>query len=88
VSDSLEDLRVTAQRVQRFADDVERDGSPENRGRWREALRDLRERIRHARAAGHDTAEIQQATGNLPASRFARATGDDAEQHDRRSAAA
>jgi hypothetical protein len=88
VPDPLEDLRVTAQRVQRFADDVERDGSPESRGRWREALRDLRHRIRHARAAGHDTAEIQEATGNVPASRFTPAHGGAAEQRDRRSAAA
>jgi hypothetical protein len=88
VSDPIEDLRVTAQRVQRFADDVERDGSPENRGRWREALRDLRDRIRHARAAGHDTAEIQEATGNVPSSRFAPAPDAAAEQRDSRSAAA
>lgn len=68
--ETLETLRVTAERVHRFADAVEEDPSDENRELWRAALRDLRDSIRDARAAGHDTAAIQEAAGPAPTGRF------------------
>ena len=70
--DALNDVRITAERVGRFAEDVERDDSVETRNRWRASLEDLRFMIRRARARGCDTEAIQEATGDQPTGRFVR----------------
>ena len=70
--EALDAVRVTAQRVNRFAGDVEHDGSDETRLLWRAAMDDLCDAIREARAAGFDTATIQAATDNTRVGRFAR----------------
>ena len=72
----LDNIRVTAERVKRFAADVEAQPSQETRARWRAALDDLRLAIREARAAGAETDEIQQATRGTRAPRFQRDAGD------------
>ena len=69
---SLDTVRVTAERVRRFATDVEGDPSHENRQLWRAALSDLRRAIRDARAQGCLTSDIQDAAGDAVAPRFAR----------------
>jgi len=80
--EALDAVRVTAERVGRFAADVERDGSAENRKLWRAALVDLREAIRHARARGCETSEIQDASGDQPTGRFVPTpAGAEADQH-------
>jgi hypothetical protein len=70
--DALDAVRVTAERVGRFASDVEHNGSAEARQRWRGSLEDLRDTIRHARASGFDTEAIQDAAGSQPRGRFVR----------------
>jgi hypothetical protein len=73
----LEVVRVTAERVRRFADDVERnprDG--ESRRLWRAALDDFRRSVRDARAEGSDVAAIQEAAGERAPGRFARPDGE------------
>ena len=70
--EALETVRVTAQRVHRFAADVERDPSDETRALWRAAMDDLAHAIREARAAGADTAQIQSVTGEDRIARFVR----------------
>ena len=74
----LDNIRVTAERVKRFAADVEAQPSQETRGRWRASLDDLRLAIREARAAGAETDEIQQAAQGARAARFQRDAGDTA----------
>ena len=78
--EALDAVRVTAQRVQRFVDDVEQHTSEDARYLWRASLEDLRASIRHARSEGFDTADIQEATGGQASGRFERApqTADDA----------
>ena len=71
-AEALDAVRVIAQRVNRFAADVERDSSEETRLRWRAAMDDLCDAIREARAAGWDTATIHAATQGAPAGRFVR----------------
>jgi hypothetical protein len=71
--EALDAVRVTAQRVQRFVDDVEQDTSGDARYLWRASLDDLRQSIRHARSEGFDTADIQEATGGQVPGRFERA---------------
>lgn len=68
----LLEIQVTAQRVQRFAADVELDGSAEHRELWRAALDDLRDAIRQARAQGVDSADIRHAALGTHAGRFSR----------------
>ena len=64
-------MRVTAERVQRFAEDVVIDPSDETRQRrWRGALQDLRELIHHARAEGCDPEAIHAAAGVKNGGRF------------------
>jgi hypothetical protein len=70
--DALDAVRVTAQRVERFAADVEREGSAAARQRWRGSLEDLRDMIRHARARGFESEAIQEAAGSQPTGRFVR----------------
>jgi len=70
--DALDEVRVTAERVGRFASEVEREGSDENRRLWRAALGDLRAAIRRARARGYDTEDIRAASGEQAAGRFVR----------------
>lgn len=70
--EALDAVRVTAERVERFAGDVERDGSEESRRLWRAALADLRDAIRHARGRGCETTEIQEAAIEQPTGRFVR----------------
>jgi hypothetical protein len=76
VSDALDAVSVTAQRVHRFADEVEHDPTDINRKLWRAALRDFRETVRRARAEGHETAEIQSAAGDAAPRRFAPSPGE------------
>ena len=68
----LLEIQVTAQRVHRFAANVELDGSAENRELWKASLDDLRAAIRQARAAGLDSAEIRRAALGAEAGRFVR----------------
>ena len=75
--DALLDIQVTAQRVQRFACDVEDDASAESRELWRAALDDLRDAIRHARSAGLDSKEIREAAMGVDTGRFARRSAAD-----------
>jgi hypothetical protein len=70
--EALETVRVTAQRVHRFAADVERDPSDDMRALWRASMDDLRAAIREARAAGCDTEAIQAVTGEERLGRFVR----------------
>jgi hypothetical protein len=74
----LDNIRVTAERVKRFAADVEAQPTTETRGRWRAALDDLCLAIREARAAGAQTDEIQEAAQGTPAARFQRDAGETA----------
>jgi hypothetical protein len=60
--DLLDNVKVTAERVERFATDVERDSSSENRKLWRAALADYSEAVRRARARGYESHEIQDQT--------------------------
>ena len=71
-TEALEAVRVTAERVHRFAAAVESDPSLENRGLWRGSLADLRAAIRDARSAGISTTAIQAVTAELPTGRFVR----------------
>ena len=72
-SDLLECVRITAQRVQRFAADVEADpDSVLARAVWRASLEDLQDALRRARAAGWDRASLQAAAGDQPIGRFVR----------------
>jgi hypothetical protein len=71
--EALDAVRVTAERVQRFADDVERETFDDARLLWRASLSDLSRSIREARSAGHDIAEIQDAAGGQVPGRFTRA---------------
>ena len=71
-NEALDAVRVTAERVHRFAADVEHDPSDEVRALWRGAMDDLCDAIRQARAAGCDTEDIQAATGDAPTGRFTR----------------
>lgn len=70
----LDAIRVTAERVQRFASDVDVDtgSASEARERWRAALGDLRDLIRHARVLGIDPALIHHAALGVETQRFAR----------------
>ena len=70
--DPLDDVKVTAERVERFAAEVEREGSVENRKLWRAALGDLRHAIRNARERGFATDAIQKASGDQPSGHFVR----------------
>jgi hypothetical protein len=70
LEEALETVRVTAQRVQRFAANAERD--PQWRPVWRAALSDLRVAIRRARAEGGDVSQIRAAAGEEPPGRFTR----------------
>jgi hypothetical protein len=70
--DALDAVRVTAERVGRFANDVEHHDSRETRQRWRASLEDLRDTIRRARARGFDIEDIQEAAGDHPTGRFVR----------------
>ncbi len=63
---------MTAERVERFLVDLERDPSAANRERWKDALEDLRLCIRQARAQGAEAGEIRAATGGQAAGRFLR----------------
>ncbi len=69
---SLLEIQVIAQRVHRFAADVEISDSTESRELWRAALDDLRVAIRQARAAGMDSKAIRRAALGVEAGRFAR----------------
>jgi hypothetical protein len=71
--EALDKVRVTAQRVQRFVDDVEQDTTDDARHLWRASLDDLRHSIREARSAGFDTADIHEAAGGQLPGRFERA---------------
>ena len=71
--EALDAVRVTAERVQRFIDDVEQQTTEDARYLWRASLEDLRASIRHARSAGFDTADIREATGGQSSGRFKRA---------------
>ena len=75
----LLEIRVTAQRVQRFARDVELNGSSESRDLWRASLDDLRVAIRQARAAGLNTEDIQHAALDTGTGRFTRPPAADRE---------
>ena len=70
--EALENVRVTAERVQRFVADVEEQPGADTRQRWRASLDDLRDSIRQARAEGCDTAAIQAATSGTELKRFQR----------------
>jgi hypothetical protein len=70
--EALDNVRVTAQRVQRFVDDVEKDTTDDARQLWRASLDDLRHSIREARSAGFDTADIHAAAGGHLPGRFER----------------
>lgn len=70
--EALDAVRVTAERVQRFVDDVEQTSSDDARDLWRASLDDLRHSIREARAQGFDTASIQEATAGQATGRFQR----------------
>jgi hypothetical protein len=72
VRESLDEVRVTADRVRRFSDAVEETPSEPHRRLWRAALDDLRAAIRHARAEGCETKDIQDATGVTDHGRFTR----------------
>ena len=82
--DALDEVRVTAERVDRFAGDVERDSSAENRRLWRAALDDLRRAIRRARARGYESEAIQEASGEQPAGNFVRPPAEPAPQDKRK----
>ena len=60
--DLLDNVKVTAERVDRFARDVEHDSSTVNRKLWRAALADFRDAVRHARARGYESQDIQHAS--------------------------
>ena len=60
--DVLDEVKVTAERVDRFATDVERNGSVVNRRLWRAALADFRDAVRRARARGYETQDIEDAS--------------------------
>jgi hypothetical protein len=70
--EALDAVRVTAERVQRFVDDVEQAPSEDARERWRASLDDLRRSIREARAQGFETEAIQEATSGQSTGRFQR----------------
>ena len=70
--EALDAVRVTAQRVRRFVNDVERETTEDARYLWRASLEDLRASIRHARSEGFDTADIQEATDGKTPGRFER----------------
>ena len=71
--EALDAVRVTAQRVRRFVNDVEQETTEDARYLWRASLEDLRASIRHARSEGFDTTDIQEATGGETPGRFERA---------------
>jgi hypothetical protein len=88
---ALEVVRVTAARVHRFADAVERDPfDEESRKLWRAALADFRRSVRQARAQGLDVSPIQEAAGHQLPGRFRPPEGhrDDAQSAGSSSAAA
>jgi hypothetical protein len=60
--DLLDNVKVTAERVGRFARDVEHDGSTLNRKLWRAALADFSDAVRRARARGYESQAIQHAS--------------------------
>ena len=62
--DVLDEVKVTAERVDRFATDVERDSSVMNRKLWRAALADFSDAIRRARARGYESQDIEDASRN------------------------
>jgi hypothetical protein len=70
--EALDNVRVTAQRVQRFDNDVEQSPSDDARQLWRASLEDLSRSIREARLAGFDTADIHEAAGGRLPRRFER----------------
>ena len=70
--EALDNVRVTAERVQRFVNDVEQDTTEDARQLWRASLEDLSRSIREARSAGFDTADIHEAAGGQLPRRFER----------------
>ena len=67
-------MRVTAERVQRFAGDVEADPASEQaRALWRAAILDFRDTVRTARAAGWNREALEAAASGEPLGRFDRA---------------
>lgn len=75
VDELLQEVRVTAERVRRFADATDGPDGELARRLWRDALQDLREAIRAARAGGHRSRAIRIASGQLGDERFAREPG-------------
>jgi hypothetical protein len=84
--DALDAVRVTAERVGRFASDVEHDGSAEARQRWRGSLEDLRDTIRNARASGFESEAIREAAGTQPTGHFVRPPVSELAEPERQSA--
>ena len=69
----LEIVRVTAERGERFAGDVEADpASEEARALWRAAILDFRDSVRSARAAGWEREALEAAASGEPLGRFDR----------------
>ena len=70
--EALENVRVTADRVRRFVDDVERETTEDARYLWRASLEDLRASIRQARSEGYGIEDIHAAAGGRAPGRFER----------------